>query len=319
MPEGKQREPDSRNFNLLAVIVLYKMTPNESSALSSLQAAILHLPPGQAEVKILLYDNTPGRLSVGVLPEGVQYKADSKNGGLAKAYNYALDIALEKGYDWLLTLDQDTSLPIDFLCKLSDAATFVASLNTIAAIVPYLSSDGRIISPQKFVKRWALAKRFPDGFTGVPPGETIAANSASTIRVSALKSIGGYDPRFYIWCSDIVLFHRLYCNHFGVFVAGNIHAEHELAGFDLKHRSTPDRHREAYFAEEAFYDEFIGKRGRLALLLKIFRRMIYGAWIRGGGFPHLAIGLRFFCRRLFYMRRHRMKSWEKSFRLRSTQ
>ena len=70
---------------ILAVIVLYKMHPSESVSFRTLKAAASSSESGQADIRILLYDNTPGGQDTGVLPEGVQYKADFENGGLAKA------------------------------------------------------------------------------------------------------------------------------------------------------------------------------------------------------------------------------------------
>jgi GT2 family glycosyltransferase len=246
------------------------------------------------------------------LPSEVQYKADVENGGLAKAYNYALEIAQKEGFDWLLTLDQDTSLPIDFLCKLCHAVAFVAPLNTVAAIVPICG--GRAGSPWIRRKYWIRPKRFPDGFIGIPLESVYAVNSASTIRVSALKAIGGYDPRFYLWASDLVMYHRLHCNHFSIFVAGNIHVEHESSIADLKNRSTPNRYEDMLRAEEAFYDEYMGRRGHIVLLLMMFHRLFCRLWTTGGSLPYFIVALRFLCRGLFYSRKRRMESWKQSVR-----
>jgi GT2 family glycosyltransferase len=295
---------------VLAVIVLYKIPLSESAAFRTLRAAISGLPDGQAEIKIILYDNTPGGQDVDALPVEIQYKADVENSGLAKAYNYALEIAHEEGFDWLLTLDQDTSLPSDFLCKLCHAVAFVAPLRTVAAIVPICG--GRAGSPWIRGKYRIRPKRFPGGFIGIPLEKVYAANSASTIRVSALKAIGGYDPRFSLWASDLVMYHRLQCNNFRVFVAGNIHVEPEVSILDLKNRSTPGRYEDMLRADEAFYDEYMGRQGHIVLLLMMLHRLVYRLWTTGGSLPYFNIALRFLCRSLFYSRKHRMESWKRS-------
>ena len=293
---------------VLAVIVLYKLKPSECVTLDSLQAAKINLAPGQANIEILLYDNTPGGQGIGLLPANIRYKADLKNGGLAEAYNYALKIACDEGFDWLLTLDQDTHLPGDFLGKLCDSAVFVASSRSIAAIVPCVSSDKRVMSPWIPTKHWALVRRFPDGFIGIPSQKVYAANSASTMRVKALGEVGGYDPRFRLDFSDLVMYYRLQCNNFRVFVAGNIRVEHELSGFDLRGRSSPERYIEFHAAEEAFYDEYLSNRSGLVLLLRMLYRLIYRLWSQGGSLPYFRVTLRFFCRRLFCSRNHRRKT-----------
>lgn len=301
-------------MRVLAVIVLYKMQPRESAAFRTLRAAISGLEDGQADIEILLYDNTPGGQDAGVLPAGVRYKADVENGGLAKSYNYALEIAQEEGFDWLLTLDQDTSLPIDFLCKLCHAVAFVAPMNTVAAVVPCVSTAGRLISPWTDRKSRIRPKYFPMGFIGIPLEKVYALNSASAFRVSALKASGGYDPRFYIWHSDLVIFHRLHCNNFSIFVAGNIHVDHVMSGFDLKNRSTPERYEDMLRAQEAFCDEYSGKRVHIWLILMLFRLLVYRLWTTGGSLSYFRIALRFLCRRLFYSRKHRMEGWKQSAR-----
>jgi GT2 family glycosyltransferase len=297
---------------VLAVIVLYKMLPNESASFRTLRTAMSRLQDGQEDLKIVLYDNTPGRQDASILPSGMHYKADYENGGLAKAYNYALEIAYEEGYDWLLTLDQDTNLPIDFLSRLCDTARFVASLSGVAAIVPFVHSDERVISPVRRLKHWPKMGQFPDGFVGISLAKTVAVNSASTIKVSALKEIGGYDPRFYLDQSDIVLYHRLHRSNFSVFVAGNIHVEHELSIFDLQNRSTLNRYEDALRAEEAFYDEYMGRVEGAVHLLRILHLLIYRLRRTGGSLAYFKVGLRFLFRRLFYSRKHRINEWSQS-------
>jgi GT2 family glycosyltransferase len=295
---------------VLAVIVLYKMQPCESPSFRTLRAAISGLGDGQADVKILLYDNTPGGHDVGSLPADVQYKADAENSGLAKAYNYALEIAQKEGFDWLLTLDQDTSLPTDFLCKLCHTARYVALLDRVAAIVPRVTDDGRAVSPFIITKYLIRTRSIPSETLGIPLERVYAINSASAFKVEALQAIGGYDPYFPLDYCDIVMFHRLQCSNFSVFVAENIHVEHEIAIFDLKNRSTPERYDRGVRAEGEFYDEY-HEDAHIVLVLKLFIRAAYSVWKMGGSFPFFMLTLRFLCRTMFYSRQHRMESWKR--------
>lgn len=298
---------------IFAVIVLYKMRPSESAAYRTLRAAISGLQDGQADIKILLYDNTPGGQDAGVLPAGVQYKADIENSGLATAYNYALEIAKEEGFDWLLTLDQDTGLPVDFIYKLRNTAMFVAQMPNVAAIVPCLSGNGRPISPSIPIWHWALTKFIPDGFIGIPQRKYVfAVNSASTFKVSALRSVGGYDEHFWLDFSDVVLYYRLHARCLEIFVAGNIYVEHELSPFDLANRTTPGRYENIRFAEEAFYDEYLGKAEGLVLLLRLLYRLTFSLWRAGASVSYFRIGLKFVCRRLFWSRQRRLENWRQT-------
>ena len=308
-------DSDSQSpVRVLAVIVLYKMQPMESAAYTSIRAAISALANEKAEVKLLLYDNTPGGQDPGVLPLDVQYQADIENSGLSRAYNYALNIAQQAGFEWLLTLDQDTSLPIDFLTSLCHAVSFVAPLDRIAAVVPRVSDDGRIVSPHTTMKHWIRTKPYRDVFIGIPFDRVYAANSASTIRVSALKAIGGYNPDYYLNYSDIEMYHRLQCNNFRIFFAGNIQVAHESSGFNLTERSTPLAYEDAVLSEVEFFDEYLGSVERLVLLVKLFCRPVYRVWRQGGSVPFLKIALKCLCKRLFYSRKQRMASWKQRVR-----
>lgn len=304
-------------MRVLAVIVLYKMKASESAALNTLRAAISCLDDGLADVKILLYDNTPGGQDIGMLPAGVDCTVDLSNCGLAAAYNHAVGVAKDNGFEWLLTLDQDTTLPVDFLQKLCHAAMFVAPMSTVAAIVPQLSSDGRGLSPFTLMKHWALTRRIPEGFVGIPLEAVYAVNSASTIKVSALKAVGGYDSRFNLDFSDLAIYHRLHCHGLRVFVAGDIHVEHEVSVYDMRNRSTPSRYENTCRAEEAAYDEWMGGAARMALTARLIHRLVYQLWRNGGSLAHFKVCLRFLCRRLLYSRKRRRESWREFVRQRT--
>ncbi len=302
---------DPLAVRILAVIVLYKMLPRDSVSFQTLEAARKRVSPGKLSMKIFFYDNTPGGQAVGDLSEGIIYESHKENRGLAIAYNRALERAGEENFDWLLTLDQDTSLPDDFLDKLRSAAAFVEPLSWVAAVVPQITDKGRVISPNALSYN-LFPKFFPDDFVGISLERTSAVNSASTVRVSALKAIGGYDPRFWLDYSDAVMYHRLHRNNMRIFISGNIHVEHELSVLDMKHRVTLERYEDILGAESAYWDEFMGPIGHLALFLRFLYRLLYKYWRTEASLPYFKISLRFFCRRLFISRTHRTEAWERS-------
>jgi GT2 family glycosyltransferase len=285
------------------------MHPTESPALNSLQTAISHLPVAEAEIRILLYDNTPGGQDVGVLPIGTEYFADVENSGLPNAYNHALGVAYRDGFDWLLTLDQDTSLPDDFLSKLCHVISFVSPMDSVAGIVPKLCDQQRVISPYTAMSHWVRTRPLPNASLGIPGERIYAANSAAAIRVSALKRIGGYDPDFRLEYSDTVMFHRLQCNNLKIFFAGDIHVSHNISARNLRERSTPLRYYGALQAEQAFYDEYLGRIEWIVLLLKAISRPFYRIWEMGGDLPFLKVALKSLCRTAFYSRKRRLSSW----------
>ncbi len=259
---------------LLAVIVLYKVRPGESAAFRTLLTARAALPPRQNGVQVLLqvllYDNTPGDCDHGPLPEGVRYEAARENAGLAPAYNRALAIAQREQCTWLLILDQDTTLPFDYLSRMSKLALEIELDNTIAAIVPRLLDAGRVVGPV-FVRLWGVSY-LPSSFAGTSRREIQAPNSAVLVRVDALKQIGGFSPYFWLDYLDGYLFHQLYLHGMKVYVAGDIEVEHELS---LLHEGylTPERFHNVLRAESAFWDLYGGKVQGLALTARLLCRI----------------------------------------------
>jgi glycosyltransferase involved in cell wall biosynthesis len=255
-----------RPLTVLAVIVLYRIRPEDSSAYRSLLSSA---DRARDPLRVLLYDNTPGGQSCGDLPEFVRYYAAMRNEGVAAAYNYALEMAQNEGLRWLLTLDQDTKLPLDYLTGMRTAALRLDGCPEIAAIVPQLVQGERPLSPVR-LRTWS-AKPIPRGFTGVIGGELHAVNSASLFRVEALHQIGGFDPRFWLDFQDYSVFRRMNQRGMRVWVEGSIEAEHDLSLINL-HKLNPARYGDFLTAESAFWDLYGRPWNRLALAIRLTGR-----------------------------------------------
>jgi GT2 family glycosyltransferase len=256
---------------LLAVIVIYRMQPLDSSTLQTLLASVENTSPDNLDLKILVWDNTPGGQDIGELPSGILYESAPHNPGLAQAYNQALKKAEAEGYEWLLTLDQDSSLPVDFLTKIAKFARKLSPDKTIGAIVPQVIANGRNISPFRFLLG-AIPRWFKYGFEGVSDDIIIPINSGATLRVTALCQIGGYDPMFPLDVSDIELFHRLH--NFGkkVYIAGDILIRHDLALLQRDNRMSLDRYHALLLDECAFWDIHLGSLARFERMIRLAGR-----------------------------------------------
>jgi GT2 family glycosyltransferase len=296
---------------ILAVIVLYKMAPRESESFISLQRA-LQSGGDASRWKVMFFDNTPGGQAHLVVPESAMYESDGRNRGLAAAYNRAIEVAGENDCEWLLTLDQDTSLGADFTEKIEAAVTYTASIPVVAAVVPRITDGGRIISPNALSLKM-FPKFFPPEFVGVALDSTTSAvNSASVLRVSALEAMGGYDLRFWLDYSDAVMYRRLQKCGYRIFVAGNIDVEHELSVLKMKERVSVERYEDILGAESAFWDEYMGRVALPALMLRFAYRMLYKFGRTGGTFPFFLVTIRFALRRIFYSRSRRLQLWQES-------
>ena len=261
---------EAATVRILAVVVLFHRRPGDCQAYKGLLESLRHLQPRRLELRILLYDNTPGGCDPGPLPEGVQYEAAGQNAGLAAAYNRALAIAQNENYAWLLTLDQDTTLPSDYLSRLSKVALEIESDNRVAAIVPRVSDAGRPLSPV-FPTFWGVSY-LRHGFEGIARRDTYAINSASVFRVAALKQIGGFNPYFWLDMLDAYVYLQLHRHGRKVYIAGDIQVEHQLSLLheeDLK----VGRFRNILQAESTFCDLYGGHIRGLALTGRLLCRI----------------------------------------------
>ena len=263
---------DTSSIRLIAVIVLYKMQLYNSPTLHTLLDAAAQTSKTDLELTILVHDNTPGGQEIGIIPEGISYQAAPENPGLAKAYNQALSLAKQGGQEWLLTLDQDTTLPANFLSQLAKYIRRFSKDPEVGAIVPQVLDGDRNLSPFRFVAG-AFPQWYSRAHVGLSQVATYAVNSASTLRVSALATIGGYDPMFPLDISDINTFHHLHQRGFKVFIAGDLPIAHNFSLLNKHKRMTLSRYQALLWDECAFWDMNMGRLARLERLLRLGGRV----------------------------------------------
>jgi GT2 family glycosyltransferase len=207
------------------IVVLYQCELSASQAVSSLVQLLNQNSELASRFSLILYDNSPQAHACN-LPANfpLEYIHDSSNGGLASAYNVALTRAESDGHEWLLLLDQDTSPTQEFLFELLQAATKMRDTAEVAAIVPKLVVHGVIHSPAtQFIVQMRRQFRAPkkpiaQDLVGILQQPLSAYNSGSTFRVSALRSIGGFPPEFWLDFLDHAVFHELYLHGYRTYV-----------------------------------------------------------------------------------------------------
>ena len=307
-PEVLLPHTQARRVHVLAVIVLYQLEPADSSSYVSLLRSNAQAP--HVNLTILLIDNTPGDRKPPELPPSTLYLRCGGNLGLANAYNRAIEAAEQHNCTWLLTLDQDSALPLDFLHSMSSIAAQVEDTPAIAAIAPRLVSGNVPVSPYYF--RWGAVPRwFPPEWSGVPSEPVFAFNSAAMVRVSALEQIGGYDPFFWLDHSDAMLFRRLHQHGKRVLVAGSVVVDHEFSMKAMGERVFRSRYREMLLAESALWDAEMNRLAGLERTLRLLLRLVKHR--RGEDAAELqAVTREFLFLRLFRSRAHRLRLFRES-------
>jgi GT2 family glycosyltransferase len=223
----------------LAVAALYKQAPAESQALTSFFRILADHPQIAGHFSLVVYDNSPNSHEV-LAGFPVDYVHDPSNGGLVAAYNYALARAGQAGSEWLLLLDQDTTLTLDFFSELVACANALPAHENVAAIVPKLIAQGTIHSPaEHFIDyirhQFTRGIKTLDHEVGVQPGRISAYNSGATLSVPILQSVGGFPKEFWLDYLDHAVFHALSASGHRVYVL-HCALQHDLAESDLNSR-----------------------------------------------------------------------------------
>jgi rhamnosyltransferase len=118
---------------------------------------------------------------------------NSSNQGIACALNAGVRWAASQGYQWVLTLDQDTAIAPDMIKVLADVFRWYPAQKWLAVIGSNYRDkvDGRLLSNEVIG---------PNG----PPGREMVAvlTSGSLVSVGAFHAIGGFREEFFIDCVD---------------------------------------------------------------------------------------------------------------------
>lgn len=226
--------------HLTVVVVLYGQSPAESAALCSLLEAAAERPEAAQRMSLVIYDNSLRSQQASLPPQfETDYIHDGGNAGLARAYNAALARARTQGSAWLLLLDQDTRLTLQYVDELLEATTALESSAEIGAIVPKLWAGTRLYSPEApFL--WQIRRQFSnrhhsvqENVTGMAAGPLTAYNSGAALRVSALEQMGGFPEEFWLDYLDHAVFQQLRLDGKRVWVMRTL-LEQNLSHMDLE-------------------------------------------------------------------------------------
>ena len=111
------------------------------------------------------------------------------NLGIAKALNVGADYAIEKGYNWILTLDDDsivTDSMLDIMMKAYESLNEVESANIA------------ILAPKHIEKAVSFDKHIDEGDKLTITKVNTEITSGNLVKLEALKEIGMYREEYFI-------------------------------------------------------------------------------------------------------------------------
>ncbi len=259
---------------IYSILVLFNCRIEDSKTFNSLLQNYANRPERFNQFRLLIYDNGMTKQTTPLdTPFDCQYVHNPENGGLAVAYNYALNEAIKTCHDWLLLLDQDSSLPEDFIDNLSRDLSGLEKNNTVCAVVPKMRYKNILFSPCKDLFGGTL-RPIDMRHKGICASKAYAIGSGITVKVSFLQAIGGFNEFYWLDFLDRWLFITI--NKMGgkVYVTDSI-VDHELSVMNYDKFMNEQRYQNILRYETIFMNTFKSKADRFVYYLRLLKRIIY--------------------------------------------
>lgn len=205
---------------ILFAVVIYRISPMESTTLRTLLSSLREVEGLKA--KILVLDNSPVPVRNTGTPQEIEYFAFGENAGLARAYRHAAATAKTLAADFIVTLDQDSNVNPEYLAQLRDHARRYAGQEV--ALCPTIVSSGRVVSPYVYSRTGKA--QFGEG-----EGRLHAINSFSAYATSLLAEKNIIDDYYWLDALDFVIYENLCRQHIPV-VRMNVEVAHSLSVVD---------------------------------------------------------------------------------------
>jgi GT2 family glycosyltransferase len=249
---------------IFLVIVLYKTSLENSKTINSLENVI-----GE-KVNLFVFDNSPIRQyesdDFDFKSFKVRYHHDSTNPGLSVAYNYALDLASNINYSWLLLLDQDTTFTKQYIQEIKRLDINNIS-NVVVAIIPRVISvvGERIIAPTKMLLGGICRPIMLSSGEVTTPISGI--NSGTLLRTSYMNSINGFSVKYTLDMLDHWYFRKIFNDGKSIYVLDSfINQELSILG-NFEENVSFIRYKQMLKSECLFIKE----KGMLSMLIFKFR------------------------------------------------
>ncbi len=256
--------PSVDGMTLFIVVVLYNRTIDDSSTCTDL----LNQDCPHGRNIFLVYDNS-AHSNIGTIPQGWNVHLDPSNGGLSKAYNFAVGQAEAVSCKWVLLLDQDSKLPRNFLARIHEGLLEMQAYPEVVATIPIIKAGGRQVSPM-YPK---LGREIPFDRRNVVASEWLTAiNSGTCVRTDFIDAIGGFCNDFWLDYLDHWLFKMISNERKSVYV-GDLVLEHDLSVANMN-RVSVARYKSVLAAELRFTNDYLPLVWRMIIVPRLLARAI---------------------------------------------
>lgn len=182
--------------------------------------------------QLWIIDNSPDNFLYSVISDyaestqlDIKYIHNNTNLGFGRAHNIAISRSIDTGSDLHLVMNHDVRFNPQDITKL---ATYMQEHMSVAQVIPnivYPSGErqnvvrllptpldvfGRRFLPSSWMKRRNSRYTLSDWDHSFPLNIPYHQGSFILFRTSCLKSIGGFDPRFFLYPEDIDITRRMH-------------------------------------------------------------------------------------------------------------
>lgn len=261
----------SNKLKLAIIIVLYKTSLDKSLTFLSIMKLPLEI---RSQISVIVYENAADPIFATVEEcssfmrefAAFEYIRNAENGGVAPAYNYALQQALKNKITWLLLLDQDTELTLNYFNELCN---FLASEKQMAvAFVPKIAQGKKIFTPVGGLLKHAVTASGYFTISNLNYLNTIS--SGLLLSVEFINSLGGFDSRFWLDGLDHWLFCMMLKQNSRIFI-GNSILQHNLS-VKSKGYVSFERYANILDSENLLYLECWTAKQRIVYILTLLYR-----------------------------------------------
>lgn len=251
---------------IVIVLVLYK----ENLSKTPSYLLIKQILQTKNNFYLLVYDNSPEKQMDDLFNfVNVRYIHDKENMGLAEAYNEGINYLHDVSGDFLLLLDQDTTLEKEYLEQAAD----LECEPSIGAYVPIVFSGERQISPVCSENYVGLDSPKPE--IGRAEKRIMAINSGTILPEKTLSILPKFNTDFPLDFLDHWLFWTIYQNKLQVRVL-NYQVSHDLSVLSHEFVSL-ERYSKILEAETRFYQHYDVqqfRRHKKQLLLRTLKQFL---------------------------------------------
>ncbi|MFV9510455.1 glycosyltransferase [Tepidibacillus sp. LV47] len=145
----------------------------------------------------------------------ILYIDNNGNQGIAHALNVGAKRANEEGYEWLLTMDQDSRFDPDMFKKYINCLNMISNSKEIAIISPNYLTNTKIETSCSFKEKLTTI------------------TSGSLLNLLLYTNIGGFNEKLFIDEVDHDYCLRANLKNYGVVELENIFMHHKLGNLDL--------------------------------------------------------------------------------------